>query len=378
MLQLRQLPHPIYFVTLNSERWQDLLTNNKYLPADQEALYERCVSGEDIWSTQLYIYLKQQGLNVHLVEHPIPGKICIVPYHFLAAKLLPFRSYIVAIQTDSPRPEMCEQRVVLNELGILDENDCAMPHLPHPLLQPRDRSRGTKLENLDFKGSICNVAQPLLDPNFSQQLAALGIQFRCSSEDPKYQMREWGDYRQTDVLIALRNATFADLRVKPAIKLINAWLAGCPAILGPEPAYQSLRRSELDFIEVRSPQEAIAALKRFKNDPAFYTAMVENGLERAKEFTLEQQLLGWHHLLSGTIAQGYEQWLQQSISQKLIGRPLQFIQRNLEHKRQFKRYLYLRDNGDRLFATETDPQIGVKSLPTPIYRRSSSPIITRS
>lgn len=375
MLQLKQLPHPVYFVTLNSERWQDLLTNN-HLPINLESLYEKCITGEDIWATQLYIYLKQQGLNVHLVERPIPGKICIIPYHFLAAKLLPFRSYAVAIQTDSPRPEICEQRVVLNELGVLDKDDHFLPHLPHPLLQPRDRSRGTKLENLDFKGGICNIAKPFLDPSFAQQLAALGIQFRFSSEDPRYQLREWGDYRQTDVVIAVRNATFADLRVKPAIKLINAWLAGCPAILGPEPAYQTLRRSELDFIEVRSPQEAIAALKRLKEDPSLYEAMVENSLERAKEFTTQQQLQEWHHLLSGAIVQGYEQWLQQSIWQKLIGRPIQFVQRTLEHKRQSKRYLYLRDNGDRLFANEADAQIEVKSLPTPIYA-SGSPISIR-
>jgi len=373
MLQLKQFPHPIYFVTLNSERWKDLLAHQS-LPVELESLYEGCASGEDIWSTQLYIYLKQQGLNVHLVERPVAGTICVVPYHFLAAKHLPFRSYIVAIQTDSARPEICEQRVTLNELGVLDQNDYAVPHLPHPLLQPRDRLRGTKLENLDFKGGICNIAKPFLEPNFVQQLATLGIQFRFSSEDPKYKMREWGDYRQTDVVIAVRNATFADLRVKPAIKLINAWLAGCPAILGPEPAYQALRRSDLDFIEVRSPQEAIAALKRLKEDPDFYTAMVENGLERAKEFTTEQQLLDWHNLLSGKIAQGYEQWLQQSVLQKLMGRPIQFIQRLLEHKRQIKRYLYLRDHGDRLFAPEpeTDQPVEATSIPTPIYQSNSS------
>ncbi|NJR38818.1 MAG: glycosyltransferase family 1 protein [Leptolyngbyaceae cyanobacterium CSU_1_4] len=337
-------------MTLNSEKWQALL-NNPDLPADLEPLYEQCIVGEDIWCTQLYIYLKQQGLNVHLVKRPVPGKICIIPYHFLAAKHLPFRSYVVAIQTDSARPEMCEQRVTLNELGVLDKTDCAVPHLPHPILQPRDRSRGTKLENLDFKGGICNIAKPFLDSDFNQQLQALGIQFRFNSDNPERPIREWGDYRQTDVLIAVRNATFADLRVKPAIKLINAWLAGCPAILGPEPAYQMLRRSELDFFEVRNPQQAIAALKRLKEDPALYAAMVENGLQRAKEFTTEQQLLDWHRLLSGSIAQGYEQWLRQSIVQKLVGRPIQFVQRILEHKRQAKRYLYLRDNGDRLFDT---------------------------
>jgi Glycosyl transferases group 1 len=351
MLQLKPFPYPIYFVNINSRKWQDLLTHSE-LPDDLESVYQRCVLGDDIWSTQLYVHLKQKGLNVHLVDRLIPGKICVVPYHFLMIKHLPFRSYVVAVQTDCARPEICEQRVSLNELCVWTKNDRWTPHLPNPLLQPRDRSRGATLENLDFKGGLCNIAKPFLDPHFDQQLRALGIRFKFTEDNPQLPVGEWGDYRQTDVVIAVRNATFPDLRVKPAVKLINAWMAGCPAILGPEPGYQSLRRSDLDFIEVRSPNEAIAALKRLKNDPALYSAMVENGLERAQQFTTEQQVIYWHGLLSSWITPGYEQWRRQSALQKIVGRPLQFIGRALEHKRQIKRYLYLRDHGERLFPLE--------------------------
>jgi hypothetical protein len=370
MSRLEQFFRPIYFVNLNSSKWRELLIHSE-LPNDLETYYEKCTIGDDIWSTQLYLHLRQQGLNVHLVDRLIPGEICVVPYHFLLIKKLPFNSYVVAIQTDSPRPEICEQRVTLNELCVWDDNDCSVPHLPNPLLQPRDRTRGTTLENLDFKGGICNIAKPFLDPNFEQQLAALGIQFRFTSKNPQLPVREWGDYRQTDVVIAVRNATFTDLGVKPAVKLINAWLAGCPAILGPEPAYRALRRSDLDFIEVCSPNEAIAALKRLKTDPALYTAMIENGLERARQFTTEQQVIQWHKLLWGAI-EGYEQWRHQSALQKIVGRPLQFIERALEHKRQLKRYIYLRDHGDRLFPLEEDESVSRETI-----EARSSPVIVR-
>jgi hypothetical protein len=383
MQRLKQFPYPIYFVNIHSSKWRDLLTHSE-LPNDLESLYERCILGDDIWSTQLYIYLKQKGLNVHLVDRLIPGEICVVPYHFLMIKQLPFRSYVVAVQTDSARPEICERRITLNELCVRNNKDCAVPHLPNPFLQPRDRSRGTTLENLDFKGGLCNIAYPFLDPDFAQQLRALGIRFNFTEKNPQLPVQEWGDYRQTDVVIAVRNATFPDLRVKPAVKLINAWMAGCPAILGPEPGCQALRRSELDFIEVRSPNEAIAALKRLKSDPALYLAMIENGLERAQQFTTEQQVMNWHELLSGSITQGYEQWRRQSALQKIVGRPLQFIGRVLEHKRQIKRYLYLRDHGERLFPLEGETPARRELDSAAVNRRSpvsvrqqNSPLRTR-
>ena len=43
-------------------------------------------------------------------------------------------------------------------------------------------------------------------------------------------------------------------------KLINAWLAGCPGILGPESAFQQLRESELDYIEARTVDDIVNAV----------------------------------------------------------------------------------------------------------------------
>lgn len=353
MLQLEPLPYPVYFINEYSNRWKDLLDRDE-LPDDLESVYERCVDGIDIWSTQVYIHLKQRGLNVRFADRPIPGQICVIPYHHLKIRRLPFNSYVVACQYDCARPELCDQRITLNEYGVQDTNDHFVPHWSHPILQPRDRSRGNTVKNLVFKGGMCNIAQPFQAPEFSQALKSFGIDFSFSTSDPNRKFRDWGDYRETDVVIAVRNATENDLKLKPAVKLLNAWAAGCPAILGPEPAYQALRQSELDYIEVRNPEEAVAALRRLKNNPNYYAAIVENGLERAKEFTADRLALLWRDLLADSITKGYEQWLQQSPMQKLVGRPVQFTQRTIEHKRRLKEYFYQRDNGARLF-TEAQP-----------------------
>jgi hypothetical protein len=90
-------------------------------------------------------------------------------------------------------------------------------------------------------------------------------------------------------------------RSKPATKLVNAWQAGVPALLGPEQAFQELRRSELDYLEVASVAEAREAVLQLRRDPGLYRAMVENGLRRGEEFAPEALVPRWAGLLFETI-----------------------------------------------------------------------------
>ena len=64
----------------------------------------------------------------------------------------------------------------------------------------------------------------------------------------------------------MRDLTESDYFAKPASKLVNAWHAGVPALLGPEPAYQALRM-QFDYIEIRSPEDAIREVIRLKENP---------------------------------------------------------------------------------------------------------------
>jgi hypothetical protein len=89
--------------------------------------------------------------------------------------------------------------------------------------------------------------------------------------------------------------------LKPASKLTNAWAAGVPAILSPELPYRELRRSSLDYLEARSGAEALEAIDRLVSDPALYSAMVANGLERAREFHSDCLTGRWAEALWQTV-----------------------------------------------------------------------------
>lgn len=101
--------------------------------------------------------------------------------------------------------------------------------------------------------------------------------------------------------MAVRPADRSLHATKPASKLINAWLAGVPALLGAESACRALRRDPLDYLEVGDVAEAEAALRRLRDDPEWMAAMIENGHRRALEFRLEPLLEHWQRLLFETI-----------------------------------------------------------------------------
>jgi hypothetical protein len=346
---LEPLPFPVYFICKNFDRWGELI-NRPDLPKNYDALYLRSASSSDIWSPQTYLALKERGLNVYLSSKYVPGEICITPYDHLNPKHLCFNSYVVACRYDRGRPELCEQRIVLSHLNVVDGTDHFVPHWPQPKLIPRDRSRGTTVQHLDFKGALRNLAYPFQDVSFVQGLEQdLGVTLRYPQDNDPNQVSFWRDYAQTDVLLAVRNATEYDLTLKPAIKLINAWFAGVPAILGPEPAYQQMRCNELDYIEVRTTDEALAALRKLKEQPKLYEAMVENGFARSKELTADKVAESWRALLAGPITDGYVRWRHQNLLQKAVGRPAKFVWKAFKHSQEQRSYFYRINHGKRLF-----------------------------
>jgi hypothetical protein len=84
-----------------------------------------------------------------------------------------------------------------------------------------------------------------------------------------------------------------------------------------------------------------------QRNPQLYRAMVENGVERGREFRPEAIAQEWINLLSGPVSRGYEQWRRQSALFRWSMRPLRFAARAVQHKRQIRRYQLERDHGFR-------------------------------
>ncbi len=98
---------------------------------------------------------------------------------------------------------------------------------------------------------------------------------------------EWHDYQHVDAVLA----------TKPASKLINAWKAGVPALLGPEPAYRELRTSPLDFLEAASAEAVLDSIDRLQQESGLYRRMTEHGAKRAQAFDVNMLTQKWISLL---------------------------------------------------------------------------------
>lgn len=253
-----------------------------------------------------------------------------------------FNSFVVGCRGDGSQPTLCDFTVVQNKVGVDSETDIFIPIWPQPGLIPRRSERGSTIENIVFKGDEINLYEPFRSPEFKQELEKLGVKLRINGK-PKNEPVMWHDYSTDDLVLAVRDLTEKDALVKPASKLVNAWIAGVPALLGPEPAFGEQRQSDLDYIEVTTPEAALEAVKLLKSQPELYQKIIANGLKRAEDFTTEKMIQRWYELLAGPVADRYKHWLERN----QVSRMAEFSLRSIQHKIAYRKAAYNRHHGYR-------------------------------
>lgn len=262
------------------------------------------------WVLQTYLRLRDRGLPVSLErEMPATGIIVLcsgaVPIDFRPGP----RQFLVSINADEPPDVFAQMHVTQNRIQariLPDSYDVA--HWPQPGIVKRDERRGTAFSSLAYFGDDRNLAPELRAPRWPEFLASLGVAWHLRNANSA----DNTDYSGVDAVIGVRSFQRSGFIRKPASKLVNAWIAGVPAILGNELAFREKRRSDLDYIEVRSYEEACAALRRLSESPALCQAMRENGLQRAEEVSVERVTDRWEEILFHIAQESAERWFARS------------------------------------------------------------------
>ena len=271
---------------------------------DPERVPDEFRRGERAWILQTYLHLRRAGHPVRLAASPPAAGLAI--FHAKQKREV-FRLttspdvLLVAVRGDLRPVRSAAYEIVQCRRSQDGRRTFAVPHWTQPGLRPRDPARGARLERIAFKGFAENLHPALRGEAWRR---ALGVRGLTWVEDATGFLATgalaplaWEVYTDVDAVMALRPRPVGQGRDKPASKLVNAWLAGVPAILGAEPAFRDLRRSELDYLEVATPEEALAALDRLRGEPGLYRAMVDNGRERVREFSREALVARWAELL---------------------------------------------------------------------------------
>ncbi|MBW4486803.1 MAG: hypothetical protein KME12_03320 [Trichocoleus desertorum ATA4-8-CV12] len=272
---------------------------------------EKYRSGKYDWVLQTFLYLQEAGFPCQLIQHLPEEGILVSHRDFLAFDLQPQpKVLMVCIQADRPNHPYAQLHIVQNSQDPKQQqlsNFWESYYIPlwiQPSLKPRCSERGDRIENVAYYGIKYNLAAELKDPAWQEQLQALGLNWQIVRPE------QWHDYSNVDVLIGVRSFEYDGQYLwKPPSKLLNAWHAGVPAVLGCESAFRAQRQSDLDYLEVHSPKDTLSALKRLQNEPELRRAMIEHGKTRAKDSQPAKMVERWCNFLINTATPAYYRWV---------------------------------------------------------------------
>jgi hypothetical protein len=311
---------PIYFYIPHhqwpSGKMPEILPENpdQFWPWVSANCTDRFISsGKYTWTLQTYLHLKATGFPCELTATMPAEGIVLSHRSLLPNDLKPTAKILmVCIQGDKRRHPYAQIHLVQNpqqetiyKFLPLWQN-YYIHFWPQNGIIPRDFAHGERFRNICFFGrSYINLAPELKDSWWKQQFHNLGLNFQIVANPDK-----WHDYSNVDAILAVRSfrRMAGNYGWKPATKLYNSWLAGVPAILGCESAYRAERKSELDYIEVSSPNELLLGLKRLRDDVEWRHAMVANGNIRAEEIKPATITNQWCNFITDVAVPTYESW----------------------------------------------------------------------
>lgn len=312
-----QLNYPVNFVIPEDHLWEHV-RQGKIEEIDEKKLSEYAVGTRNVWVGRTYFHLMQAVGNVSRSATPRKDAINVVaPRDFGRRDRRP-DDFVVVPRCDSHRPMLANYRVVQCAAVPTDARTSYMPLWPQANIRPRDHEARSGVTRLAFKGRLSNLAPAFRSQEFIDRLSAIGVELVLDAFTGFQGDHDWGDYTDSDVTLAVRDKTYRDALHKPPSKLVNAWFGETPAIMGPEPAFQSIRKSPLDYVEVVTPDQVITALRDLRDNPKLYQAMIENGRQRRKDFTVESLTLEWARIFNERVGPLFEQWQRKSRVQKRL------------------------------------------------------------
>lgn len=257
-------------------------------------------SSKSCWIWQTFCHLKTRGsLNVILSNSLKKDYINVIDRDSLEDKDL-YENFVVSIRSDKSVCFGANIEIVQNASSVFRSNEYHIPHWPQPGLIPRE-SKDCEIKNISFFGKHDHLEDDFKSEEFLIALQKLGCVLQINEN-------QWNDYSSTDLVLAVRDGHKFYLNCKPVSKLVNSWIAGCPAILSREVAYTEQRRSHLDYFEAATTADVLRIVHKLKQNPDVYENMILNGRQRATDFSVYNITKRWEHFFANYAAARFETW----------------------------------------------------------------------
>lgn len=290
---------PIYFVIPkhHQHQWTANLKNAAIGKASVTDVASDLVSGVDVWILQTWMILSSlqdtRGFTFKLVSHAVPKSICVFHYDNAKPCYGLFNCYPIVIQADRPKVPFAAIRILQNPACTETSRAKYLYLWPQPGLIPRNVHRGETIEQLSIPGNAQYLHPDIYSSSFRGALKDMNVTLKIMNAG------NWSDYSTTDLILAWRpNVPKRVLHTKPPSKLINAWHAKTPALLGPEPAYKALRQHQDDYFEIHSIQDILQIITQLKETPEKYRQLLSHYEKRAQEYTQQHLIEKWFALFT--------------------------------------------------------------------------------
>lgn len=307
----RRFEFPVVFVAERlTFRWQELL-DPAVSPSLQSLPPSRFLVLEDIWIVSTYLRLREAGFDVQIDSTPRERAINVVCSPRVLLRSNPGNAVVVAVRADRAAPTWGDLRLVQNPLNLEKATDWLIDHWPQPNIVPRRPERRDRVERIGVIGPVSSMAAEIRDPRFRSQMGRLGFELVIRNDGAS-----WNDYADLDAQLAYRTGPMSLLRCKPATKIVQSWIARCPAITGLEPCFRTVGRPGVDYLEASSSAEIIEHLRFLRDRPDLFRSLIERGAIRAKSHD-EQAVLGqWVAFLAGPASAALRRRLERQATRR--------------------------------------------------------------
>lgn len=262
--------------------------------------------GPACWTVQTHLQLKQRGFESRLTQQrPEEGAVITHFDDMPAQRSERGRAYWICVLADRTNIQpFANSYIVQNPYQVLRTRQRCFHvlHWKQPGIVARATECGNRFSRIRFFGERVSLAPEFTDPQFTDWCRREGLDFDVVARE------HWHDYSDCDAVIGLRTLGPAWVHDKPPSKLVNAWLAGVPAVLGRESSFRALGRVGEDYLEATTMEEVKQALLMLRDDPARRNQLVAAGREqvgRASDDAVSQM---WMDTIRDQILPRAQRW----------------------------------------------------------------------
>lgn len=295
----------------------------EYLRLDTETAVKIYTRGDLNWCLQSYHILSNRStLSVQCSNKILPGFINIIHSDQLLQQRGNASEFIVCVRADYPGRRWAHYHLVQNknQLGL---NSSYLPHWVQPGLIKRDVNR-KEVRRVAYAGEAFNGNLAGTVDTWKQLLAPHNIEFVT------LEAGTWHDLSSIDILLGIRSFDAQPHNTKPPTKLFGAWHANIPFIGGHDSAFKQVGQPGEDYLLVTTPDEAIAAILKLRDNPALYNKLVQNGQQKAALYTEKTIAQDWVEVLTGPVMERHQEWQAKPVLEQARFNAL-LSMGNLEH-----------------------------------------------